>query len=213
MSDGFLPTEKFSTDLDRLFVWRRDVRHFRKDPLEKGLLETLIERACLAPSVGNAQPWRFLNIETPSIREKVASNFERENGLAAATYKGTKANLYASLKLAGLREAPIHLAVFADTETDAGSGLGRRTMPETLAYSTVCAIYTLWLAARARGVGVGWVSILDPQVLSEDLNAGENWQFIAYLCIGYPVENHDEPELVRQGWQDRIDASKVLFSR
>lgn len=213
MSDGFLPTEKFSDDLDRLFVWRRDVRRFRKNPLEKGLLETLVERACLAPSVGNAQPWRFLNIETPSIREKVASNFERENGLAAAAYEGTKANLYASLKLAGLREAPIHLAVFADTETDAGSGLGRRTMPETLAYSTVCAIHTLWLAARARGVGVGWVSILDPRVLSEDLNTGENWQFIAYLCIGYPVENHDEPELVRQGWQDRIDASKVLFSR
>lgn len=213
MSDGFLPTEKFSDDLDRLFVWRRDVRRFRKDPLEEGLLETLIERACLAPSVGNAQPWRFLNVETPALREKVASNFERENGLAAATYEGGKANLYASLKLAGLREAPVHLAVFADTQTDAGSGLGRRTMPETLAYSTVCAIHTLWLAARARGVGVGWVSILDPHTLSEDLNAGENWQFIAYLCIGYPVENHDEPELVRQGWQDRIDASKVFFPR
>lgn len=213
MSDPFLPSEDFSNELDSLFAWRRDVRRFREDPLEQGVLETLIQRACLAPSVGNAQPWRFLNIETPTLRRKVAENFERENGLAAAQYQGSKANLYAKLKLAGLREAPVHLAVFSDTETTAGAGLGRRTMPETLAYSTVCAIYTLWLAARARGIGVGWVSILDPQTLCEDLSVDKSWQFIAYLCVGYPVENHDEPELVRQGWQDRIAAHNVFFSR
>ncbi len=212
MSEPFLPTPEFSDALDRLFIWRRDVRRFRSDPLAPEILKDLVDRACLAPSVGNAQPWRFLSIETPALRQKVIRNFEEENNLAATEYEGEKAQLYARLKLAGLKEAPVHLAVFSDRDTEAGAGLGRRTMPETLAYSTICAIHTLWIAARARGVGVGWVSILDPERLCTDLDTPRAWQFIAYLCIGYPVENHDVPELVREGWQERI-ASEKTFSR
>jgi len=212
MTEPFTPSPEFSAELDRLFVWRRDVRRFRPDHLEAGVLEALIARACLAPSVGNAQPWRFLSVETPSLREKVIINFEHENNMAAQDYEGEQASLYAQLKLAGLKEAPVHLAVFSDSDTQAGAGLGRRTMPETLAYSTICAIHTLWIAARAQGIGVGWVSILDPERLCVDLDTPPNWQFIAYLCIGYPIENHDDPELVRHGWQGRI-ASGHVFSR
>eukprot|EP00439_Symbiodinium_sp_Y106_P088427 s1_g963.t1 len=213
MTDAFHPTDDFSSEFDSLLAWRRDVRRFKTDPLVPGLLEDLIDRACLAPSVGNAQPWRFISVESPATREVVALNFEKENADAAKLYKDEKARLYAELKLAGLKEAPVHLAVFCDNETERGGGLGRQTMPETLVYSTVCAIHTLWLAARSRGVGVGWVSILDPKVITRTLNLPENWQFVGYLCIGYPIENHDDPELVRHGWQDRIDRSKVFFRR
>lgn len=212
MSEPFIPTPEFSDALDRLFIWRRDVRRFRPDPLAPEILKDLVDRACLAPSVGNAQPWRFVSVETLALRQKVIRNFEEENNLAAGEYEGEKAKLYARMKLAGLKEAPVHLAIFSDRDTEAGAGLGRRTMPETLAYSTICAIHTLWIAARARGVGVGWVSILDPERLCADLETPRAWQFIAYLCIGYPVENHEVPELVREGWQERI-ASEKTFSR
>jgi 5,6-dimethylbenzimidazole synthase len=118
-------------------------------------------------------------------------------------YMGERAQLYARLKLAGLRDAPIHLAVFCDEATWQGHGLGQRTMPETRRYSTVCALYTFWLAARARGVGVGWVSILDPQTIAETLDVPRSWTLIGYLCVGWPREEHLIPELERAGWQAR----------
>ncbi len=213
MTDAFHTTDGFAAQFDSLLAWRRDVRRFKTDPLEPGLLEELIDRACLAPSVGNAQPWRFVSVESPDNRDVVAESFANENAAAARLYKNEQAQLYSELKLAGLREAPVHLAVFSDTETPLGSGLGRQTMPETLVYSTVCAIHTLWLAARTRGVGVGWVSILDPKVITRTLNVPANWHFVGYLCLGYPIENHDDPELVRHGWQERIDRSKVFLRR
>lgn len=213
MTDAFHATNEFAAQFDSLLAWRRDVRRFKRDPLEPGLLEELIDRAALAPSVGNAQPWRFVSVESAGHRETVTASFEAENAEAAKLYRDEQARLYSELKLAGLKEAPVHLAVFSNTETDFGSGLGRQTMPETLLYSTVCAIHTLWLAARTRGIGVGWVSILDPKVITRTLNVPDTWQFIGYLCLGYPIENHDDPELVRHGWQERIDRSKVLFRR
>lgn len=213
MTDAFHSTEEFTAQFDSLLAWRRDVRRFKTDPLEPGVLGELVDRACLAPSVGNAQPWRFVSVESSEHRTAVAASFEAENMEAAKRYKDKKARLYAELKLAGLKEAPVHLAVFSDCNTERGDGLGRQTMPETLLYSTICAIHTLWLAARARGIGVGWVSILDPKVITRTLNVPANWQFVAYLCIGYPIENHDDPELVRHGWQDRIDRSEVFFRK
>ena len=107
------------------------------------------------------------------------------------------------LKLAGLNEAPVHCAVFCDEQTREGHGLGARTMPETRRYSAVCSLYTFWLAARAYGLGVGWVSILDPTGLAETLDVPLDWAFIGYLCIGWPEEEHDVPELERAGWQAR----------
>ncbi len=117
------------------------------------------------------------------------------------------------MKLAGLVEAPVHLAVFVDPETETGSGLGRKTMPEMLHYSAVCAIHTLWLAARAHGIGLGWVSILDPQEVRSILEVPSTWKLIAYLCLGYPQEEQDQPELEQAGWAERHWEEEVRLYR
>ncbi len=204
---------QFQAQLEQLLVWRRDVRRFRRDPLPEGLLEQLLGLANLAPSVGLSQPWRFVRVLSPERRSLVLENFEAANAEALTDYSGSRAALYARLKLSGLREAPEQLAVFAETAPEAGQGLGRRSMPETLQYSTVCAIHTLWLAARAAGVGLGWVSILDPERMRHDLAVDEPWCFVAYLCLGYPQEAHDDPELERQGWQARRAFGESLITR
>lgn len=203
----------FREELAQLFRWRRDVRRFRTEPLPAGLLDDLIAAACLAPSVGNSQPWRFVTVDDEDRRASVVANFETANADALADYEGEQARLYASLKLSGLHDAPVHLAVFCDTTTFAGHGLGKKTMPETLAYSVVGAVQTLWLAARAAGVGVGWVSILDPTQAARTLDVPDGWNLIAYLCIGWPVEEHDDPELVRHGWQDRLAPEHLIVKR
>ncbi|MDE1146763.1 MAG: 5,6-dimethylbenzimidazole synthase [Azospirillaceae bacterium] len=196
-----------------LLVWRRDVRRFRTDPLPDGLLERLLDLACLAPSVGLSQPWRFVQVEDPARREAVRDEFERCNAEALASQSADRAGLYASLKLAGLREAPCHLAVFVDPDPAQGAGLGRRTMPETLAYSAVAAIQTLWLAARAEGVGLGWVSILRPEMMNAVLDVPAAWRLVGYLCIGYPAEPDDVPELERAQWEHRRPLAEVLVKR
>ena len=203
----------FRDELERLFRWRRDVRRFRTDPVDSALIKALIATATLAPSVGNSQPWRFVNVADPNRRAIIQKNFETANSDALGDYSGERARLYATLKLDGLEKAPAHLAVFSDTQTPYGHGLGSQTMPETLAYSVVGAIQTMWLAARTQGIGVGWVSILDPAEVTRTLKVPDAWQFIAYLCMGYPEEEHLDPELVRHGWQDQADISDFIIER
>ena len=195
----------FRAAFETLLAWRRDVRRFRGDAVPEALLGELFRLAALSPSVGNSQPTRFVRVETPARREAVIANFEAANRAALADFSGERARLYASLKLAGLKEAPVHLAVFCDDGTTQGAGLGVRTMPETRRYSAVCALHTLWLAARMRGLGVGWVSILDPARLSDALDVPREWSFVGYLCVGWPQEDHVVPELERAGWQGRVD--------
>ncbi|NQV83759.1 MAG: 5,6-dimethylbenzimidazole synthase, partial [Rhodospirillales bacterium] len=177
------------------------------------LLNTLIGLAALAPSVGNSQPWRFVKVADMDRRKRVIENFEACNADALGDYAGEQAKRYASLKLSGMREAPVHLAVFCDAATQAGHGVGRKTMPEMLQYSVVGALGTLWLAARAHGLGMGWVSIIEPAAISEILDVPEDWSLIAYLCIGYPQEEHIDPELERHGWQERLDISGLVLER
>ncbi|AJD53700.1 MULTISPECIES: 5,6-dimethylbenzimidazole synthase [Thalassospira] len=196
-----------------LLLWRRDVRRFRTDPIPGDDIDDLIKEACLAPSVGNCQPWRFVKVNDPDRRKTIRDSFERANQQALNDYHGERARLYASLKLQGMDQAPIQLAVFADEETEAGMGLGRKTMPEMLDYSAVAAVQLLWLAARVKGIGVGWVSILEPETVLKTLDVPSHWRLIAYLCIGYPEEDHVVPELVREGWQDRIDPAALTLER
>ena len=196
-----------------LLLWRRDVRRFRTDPIPKEDIDGLIKEACLAPSVGNCQPWRFVKVNDPDRRKAIRDSFERANQQALNDYHGERARLYASLKLQGMDQAPIQLAVFADEETEAGMGLGRKTMPAMLDYSAVAAVQLLWLAARVKGIGVGWVSILEPETVLKTLDVPSHWRLIAYLCIGYPEEDHVVPELVREGWQDRIDPAALTLER
>jgi 5,6-dimethylbenzimidazole synthase len=205
--------DAFRARLAKLFAWRRDVRRFKSDPVASSLIEELVRTAALAPSVGNSQPWRFVSVETLVAREAVIANFNACNAAALASYEGERAALYASLKLSGLREAPMHLAVFCDHATEAGFGLGRKTMPEALDYSVVAAIHTFWLSARAKNLGVGWVSILDPGELSRTLDVPPAWKLIAYLCVGFPLEEHLDPELERQDWQAHLPENKRLHRR
>lgn len=204
---------QFRDRLLELLIWRRDVRRFRRDPLDPALLARLLEAAALAPSVGLSQPWRFVVVDNPERRRAVHENFRCCNEAAQAGYAGEKAARYASLKLAGLDDAPLHLAVFAEGETEVGSRLGQRTMPETVRYSVVGAIHTMWLVARAEGVGLGWVSILDPVRLAADLDIPAAWTFIAYLCIGYPASHSNTPELERAHWEQRRQIAGAVLKR
>jgi 5,6-dimethylbenzimidazole synthase len=194
----------FKAQFAELVRWRRDVRRFRSDAVAPQLIEQLLALAVHAPSVGLSQPWRFVLVETAERRAAISENFARTNRNALEGYAGERQARYARLKLEGLKQAPVHLAVCADEETTAGHGLGRQTMPETIRYSVVAAIQTLWLAARAEGLGVGWVSIFDPGALHSTLDLPLQWSFVAYLCIGWPEEEHDDPELERHGWQERL---------
>jgi 5,6-dimethylbenzimidazole synthase len=205
--------QRFQAELRELFRWRRDVRHFLREPLAPGALEAVLADAALAPSVGNSQPWRFVLVEDAARRASVQANFERCNGEALADYAGRRREAYAALKLAGLREAPVQLAVFADFGGAAGHGLGRRTAPQTLAYSVVGAVALFWLAARARGIGVGWVSILDHAAVGDLLDVPASWSLIAYLCVGYPAREDDVPELARRAWQLPLGEASTLYRR
>jgi 5,6-dimethylbenzimidazole synthase len=200
----------FRAGFAELLAWRRDVRHFRpREAPDESLLAEIFALAALAPSVGNCQPTRFVRVDDEARRAAIRDNFETANREALAAYDGERAGLYARLKLAGLSDAPIQLAAFCDEATEQGHGLGARTMSETRRYSTVCALHTFWLAARARGLGVGWVSILDPGGIAGALDVPRAWTFIAYLCVGWPREEHLIPELERAGWQRR-EAHPVL---
>jgi 5,6-dimethylbenzimidazole synthase len=203
----------FRARLRDLLLWRRDVRRFRGDPLPGGTLEALIELACLAPSVGLSQPWRFVIVENAARRAAIQRNFESCNAAALATQQHERAGLYAQLKLAGLAEAPCHFAVFADPATAQGHGLGRRTMPQMIEYSAVTAVHTIWLAARAQGIGLGWVSILDPQAVAETLSVPPHWKFIGYFCLGYPQTDDTVPELEQSGWECRRLPESVVIRR
>ncbi len=205
--------ERFRETFRDLILWRRDVRRFRRDPINPALMHSLLELASHAPSVGHCQPWRFVLVESADRRNEVKSSFARANARALENYDGERRAQYARLKLEGLENAPVHVAVFADEAAEEGSGLGRRTMPETLSYSVVAAIQTLWLAARAEGLGLGWVSILEPEVIHRALDVPPTWTLVAYLCIGWPVEEHLDPELDRHRWQQRLDVERLIFKR
>jgi 5,6-dimethylbenzimidazole synthase len=149
----------------------------------------------------------------PRAGEAIRGSFARANAEALNRYAGERRGLYAKLKLEGLEAAPVQIAVFADEDTSGGASLGRQTMPETLRYSVVGTIQTLWLAARAHGLGVGWVSILEPGTVTAALDVPSTWKLVAYLCIGWPAEEHLDPELERHGWQERIDTSPLILRR
>lgn len=198
---------EFRDQLQHLFRMRRDVRHFQRNALPTGTMERLIETACTAPSVGLSQPWRFVSVNDPQTRKEVEQDFASQNQLAAAQYSDETKQQYLQLKLQGIRDAPEQLAVFVQQEPDQGKGLGRQSMPETVAYSVVAAIQNFWLAARAEGIGVGWVSIVDPERMKTILGVPSAWQLIAYLCVGYPSTAATmTPELEQKHWEQRLDS-------
>ena len=199
--------------LHDLLAWRRDVRAFRRDPLPDGMLDRLIAAACLSPSVGLSEPWRFVAGDDPARRAAVRDDYAAANAAALAEQDPSRHARYARLKLAGLDEAPVHLAVFADPDDAQGHGLGRHTMPDATGFSVAIAIHTLWLAARVEGVGLGWVSILNPDVVARICDVPERWRLVGYLCLGYPTRGEIEPELQREGWERRRTPGCRLLRR
>jgi 5,6-dimethylbenzimidazole synthase len=208
-SNEFTAAEKAA--LYRALRERRDVRAgYLSQPLDDATLYRLLDAAHQAPSVGFMQPWRFIVIRNQHLRTAVHDIFERANAEARARYQGDRQHLYSKLKLDGLLEAPQHVCVLCDDATERGHHLGRNTMPETSVYSVVCAIQNLWLAARAEGVGVGWVSILDPQAIKQLLRIPASAQLVAYLCLGFVKEFAGVPDLQRDGWEQRAELAPLI---
>lgn len=202
-------SDEFQSDLEDLMRWRRDVRRFRTDPVDEALLTQCLDAFLMAPSVGLSEPWRVIRVESDGARAAALKNFKAANAQALKGYSGDKAQLYAGLKLSGMEDAPVQLAIYCDEATDKGAGLGAGTMPEMRRYSVVSAIMLFWLAVRARGLGLGWVSILDPDRLSRDLDVPESWELVGYFCLGWPETVDDSPELEKAGWEARRGALPI----
>lgn len=202
-------SDDFRTQFDLLMRLRRDVRRFRTDAVDEAVLTRCLDAFRLAPSVGLSEPWRVIRVESQAARDAALRNFKAANAEALSGYSGEKAQLYSGLKLSGMQEAPVQLAVFCDDATDKGQGLGAGTMPEMRRYSVVSAITLFWLALRAEGLGLGWVSILDPDRMACDLDVSDDWRLIGYFCLGYPEELSDTPELEQAGWENRGPALPI----
>lgn len=195
----------------RAIAVRRDVRRgFLPEPLPEPLLNRILAASHRAPSVGLMQPSRFIVIRDGAVRATVHRAFLEANRKAVECYTDERRAAYAGLKLEGILEAPQNLCVLSDAQSERGHGLGRQTMPETAIYSTVCAIQNLWLAARTEGVGVGWVSIMDPVRLREILGIPPEIVPVAYLCLGFVDSFGTEPELERAGWERRLPLASVV---
>ncbi len=190
---------------------RRDCRHFLPDPIPDALLARLLTAAHHAPSVGFMQPWNFLILRSMSVRQKIREAFERANQQAAELFAGTRGEQYRALKLEGILESPLNLCVTCDRTRHGPVVLGKTSQPDMDLFSTVCAVQNLWLAARAEGVGVGWVSIIDPADLHQILGIPAHVVPVAYLCLGRVPDFPSTPELQRLGWLDRIDVASLVY--
>jgi len=190
---------------------RRDVRNFEPADISDELIYKLLKAAHHAPSVGFMQPWNFIVIRNPKTKKKVKECFERENRAASNYLTGERKKLYDSVKLEGIMESPVNICVTCDPTRSEPFVIGRHSMRETDEYSVCCAIENFWLAARAEGIGVGWVSILRKDTLRQILEIPGHIVPIAYLCVGTPKKFYDKPELETVGWRKRLPINDLVF--
>ena len=190
---------------------RRDVRRFRPEPVPEPVVHRLLMAASQAPSVGYMQPWNFLLIGDLQVRQAIYEAFLRANAEAQAMFPSERRDRYAALKLEGIRESALNLCVTCDRRRFGPVVLGRTCQPDMDLYSTVCAVQNLWLAARAEGVGVGWVSILKPEELCRILQLPDGVVPVAYLCVGYTEAFAAEPELKTAGWLPEVPLDELIF--
>ncbi|MGO1462299.1 MAG: 5,6-dimethylbenzimidazole synthase [Marinobacter sp.] len=197
--------------LYRAIYERRDVRsQFLPDPIPRPVLARLLKAAHHAPSVGFMQPWDFILIDSAEVRQQVLASFNEENAKAADNYTGERQQTYRSLKLQGITESPMNLCITCDRSRGGTHVLGRNSIVEMDLFSTCLAVQNLWLAARAEGIGVGWVSIIDQGELAKILNLPDNVYPLAYLCLGYVSEFADQPELEAKGWRSRLPLDELV---
>jgi 5,6-dimethylbenzimidazole synthase len=190
---------------------RRDMRHFLKDPIDPTVLGRILDAAHHAGSVGYMQPWNFIVINEADVKLRIADIFSRANAKAAQKFDGDRKSLYNSLKLEGITDSPINICITCDRTRFGPNVLGRDTIPETDIFSTCCAVQNLWLAARAEGLAVGWVSILYPEELKQILKVPEHIFPVAYLCIGHTKTFYDKPMLETAGWAKRLNLKELIF--
>ncbi|MGP4749241.1 5,6-dimethylbenzimidazole synthase [Agrobacterium pusense] len=210
------PARPFSADereaIYRAIETRRDVRdQFLPEPLPDDLIERLLKAAHAAPSVGFMQPWNFTLVTDSAVRQAAWEAFSRANEEAAAMFAGEKQALYRSMKLEGIRKAPLSICVTCDPTRGGKVVLGRTHNARTDVYSTVCAIQNLWLAARAEGVGVGWVSIFHDSDIRAILDIPDHIEIVAWLCLGRVDTLYTEPELAVKGWRQRVPLEELVF--
>lgn len=197
--------------LNQIMHARRDVRgnRFLPTAIPKSELDKIYAAALSAPSVGFSQPWEFINVTDQSTRQQITESFTVENTKAASLFNKEKSNKYQSLKLEGILQSPLNIAVFYNPKM--GPVLGQTSMPEMGRYSVVCAIQNMWLMARSLNIGIGWVSILEPERVKSILKAPQDRELIAYLCVGYVDKFYDKPELETLQWETRKQAEQVIL--
>lgn len=210
-------SESESDLLSEIMAARRDVRgnRFLTEALDPDDVDKIFSAALMAPSVGFSQPWEFVSITQADTRQQIADSFFVENEKAkalfrAGNYQAGQLEQYEQLKLEGIIEAPLNVAVFYNPQK--GPVLGQTSMPEMGRYSVVCAVQNMWLKARSLNIGIGWVSILDPEKVKHILHAPQDRELIAYLCIGKVDKFYDQPELEMLQWQQRKKAEQVILS-
>ena len=204
-------SEEQRAGLYRAIHERRDVRsQFLPEPIAADVLARLLQAAHHAPSVGFMQPWDFIVIDSIDVKRAVKTLYDDANADAASNYSDERAAQYRRLKLEGIVDSPINLCITCDRQRGGPHVLGRNTMLETDLFSTCLAVQNLWLAARAEGIGVGWVSIVDPMRLAETLKLPAQVYPVAYLCLGYVSEFLPKPELEIAGWRSRLPLEQLL---
>ena len=210
MSNNFNEQEK--DGLYKAIFSRRDVRsHFPSEPIDDEIITRILNAAHHAPSVGFSQPWNFILIKNEETRKKIKESFILENKKAAELIEDPKKSKYLSLKLEGILESAINLCVTYDPTKFGPFVIGKTSIPEAGIYSVCCAIQNLWLASRAEGIGVGWVSILSNEELKKTLNLPARVVPIAYLCLGHVTEFAEKPDLETKGWLSRLKLDDVVY--
>jgi len=205
-------TEEEKQGVYKAIYTRRDVRsHFIDKEIPEDVLLRILDAAHHAPSVGFSQPWNFIIIRDKDTRLKVKALFEQELMRSAEMLEEPRRSKYLSLKLEGIMESNVNICVTYDHSRFGPFVIGRSSIPETGIYSVCCAIQNLWLAARAEGIGVGWVSILDNDGLKKILGIPDSIIPIAYLCLGYVTHFESKPDLERVGWLPRIPLSSIIY--
>jgi nicotinate-nucleotide--dimethylbenzimidazole phosphoribosyltransferase len=208
--------ERFSDDARRavydVIALRRDIRHFRADAeIDEPTLMRILGAAHLAPSVGFSQPWRFVVVRDRSRRERIRANFLRCREAESARFPPGRREKYLAYRLEGITDAPLNVCVAVDLRSRGEAILGTTVQPEAVRASACCAVQNLWLAARAEGVGVGWVSIVEPAVLRDELQLAPGVEPIAYLCIGRPHAFRARPMLEETGWLPRLALEQAVL--
>ena len=210
MNEEFSEVEK--AGFYKAIYSRRDVRsHFTSDPIDDKVLTKILNAAHHAPSVGFSQPWNFILIKDSKTKKKIKESFEIEHKYASEKLTDTKKSEYLSLKLEGILESPVNICITYDPTKFGPFVIGRTSIPETGIYSVCCAVQNMWLAARAEGIGLGWVSIISNKILKTELDLPEHIIPIAYVCLGHVTKFETKPDLERAKWLPRLNLDEVVF--